>query len=189
MYGIDLSILYFFNRTLASSFMDGAMDVLTNVHCWFAVYVVGGLFLIYRFRWRGVRIVIAALLLVSATDSLGHYVLKPLVNRERPCKEISNGEHVVSWIRLPVGGRGDPSFPSNHALNNFAIAMFFVIVFRKSKSVRWLFLAAFLISIGRVYEGVHYPSDIAGGAVIGIAVGYFIAEVYLAIERKMFSRA
>jgi undecaprenyl-diphosphatase len=160
-------------------------ELLTNVHYWFAVYALGGLFLIYRYKWQGVRMVIAALLLIALTDSLGHYVLKPLVNRQRPCALIAGGAHVVSWIRLPTGMKWDESFPSSHALNNFAVATFFSLIFRRKSVSIPLFLIATLVSLGRVYEGVHYPSDVLGGAVIGALVGFATAQIFLIINRSL----
>ncbi len=168
---IDLAILHFFNQTLASPAGDVAAELLTNVHYWFAVYALAGLFLIYRYKWQGVRMVVAALLLIAVTDSLGHYVLKPWVDRQRPCAIITGNVHIVSWIRLPTGMKWDESFPSSHALNNFAVATFFVVIFKRRSVTIPLLVIATLVSLARVYEGVHYPSDVMGGAMIGAAVG------------------
>ncbi|MFI5201649.1 MAG: phosphatase PAP2 family protein [Candidatus Kapaibacterium sp.] len=178
MYSLDLSILYFFNRTIACGALDTFFDAFTNVHYWFPVYVIAGIYLIYRFRWRGVWMVIGAIIVVSATDSLGHYVIKPLVHRARPCAQLPSGEHVVPWVRFPDGGRGDESFPSNHALNNFAVAAFFFTIWPRRRNAAWLFAVAFLISIGRMYQGLHYPSDVLGGAAIGMAVGILIGMLW-----------
>jgi undecaprenyl-diphosphatase len=182
MHQFDLDILYFFNRTIASPALDGFFDILTNVRYWYAVYAIAGLFLIYRYRFRGVAIVITAIILITATDSLAHYILKPLVDRQRPCsippsfsrrgQGVVDGEHLVSWIRLPSGMRYDESFPSQHALNNFAIAAFFVLLFKRSKWIHSLWFVALAISLGRLYQGLHYPSDVVGGEVIGIAIGF-----------------
>jgi undecaprenyl-diphosphatase len=171
MHPIDLAILHFFNQTLACPALDAVTSALTNVRYWYPVYVLGGVFLIYRYKWRGVRMLIAALLLIAATDSLAHYIIKPGVNRPRPCAMAATGVRAVPWIRLPDGERWDESFPSNHALNNFAIAAFFVVLWPRKRSTSWLFAVALLISIGRIYEGLHYPSDVVGGAVIGTVFG------------------
>lgn len=196
MYSLDLSILYFFNRTIACGALDSFFDAITNVHYWYPIYVLAGLFVIYRFRWRGVWMVLGAILLITATDSLGHNVLKPLVDRVRPCATPSFSRRgqgvvpatVVPWIRLPDGARGDGSFPSNHALNNFAQAIYFFLLWPRKKNAWWLFLVAFLISIGRVYQGLHYPSDVLGGALIGLAVGWLFALGLRFLLTKRFNR-
>jgi undecaprenyl-diphosphatase len=184
MHDLDLSILYFFNRTIASGLLDSFTDIITNVRYWYVVYTMAGLFLMYRYKWRGIAIVIAAIILITSTDSLAHYVLKPLVDCPRPCAIIVSGEHIVSWIRLPSGMRFDESFPSQHALNNFAIATFFVLLFNRNKWIHSLWIVALVISLGRLYQGLHYPSDVLGGAVIGISIGFLFASLFKILEKQ-----
>lgn len=86
----------------------------------------------------------------------------------------------------PLGCTGSYSFPSNHALNNFAAAIFFYRLFPNLKWV--LFISAALISISRVYLGLHYPSDIFGGAVIGLAFGYLFSSGVLYLEKYLDER-
>jgi undecaprenyl-diphosphatase len=69
-------------------------------------------------------------------------------------------------------------------LNNFAAAFFFYRLFPKLKLV--LFITAGLVAISRVYLGLHYPSDIIGGALIGILFGYIFSTLVLMIEKKFF---
>lgn len=64
------------------------------------------------------------------------------------------------------------SFPSGHAAFFFAFAA--AIYFYNKRWGAWFFLAAILMAVSRVIAGVHYPSDIVGGAFIGIAVAYAV---------------
>jgi undecaprenyl-diphosphatase len=64
------------------------------------------------------------------------------------------------------------SFPSGHATWFFALAM--AIWFANRKWGWWYFLLALVMGIARVYAGVHWPADILGGAVVGIASAMFI---------------
>lgn len=64
------------------------------------------------------------------------------------------------------------SFPSGHAAFFFALAM--VVYFYNKKWGIWFFLAAILMGLSRIIAGVHYPSDIIGGAIIGIFTAYLI---------------
>ena len=69
-------------------------------------------------------------------------------------------------VHLFVAPSGDPSFPSDHATAAFAIAF---ALFLRSRRVGWVALAmAAAVSISRVAVGIHYPSDVAGGALIGM---------------------
>jgi len=86
----------------------------------------------------------------------------------------------LSDILTPLGCTGSYSFPSNHAVNNFAAAAFFTKLFPRYKSV--LFITASIVALSRVYLGLHYPSDIIAGAGIGFVFGYFGGLVVLKID-------
>lgn len=64
----------------------------------------------------------------------------------------------------------DSTFPSKHAAVSFALAL--GIFLEKKKLGLWLLILAFLISLSRIVAGVHYPSDIFAGALIGAAIAY-----------------
>jgi undecaprenyl-diphosphatase len=128
---------------------------------------------------RGKLAVLGVLLLIVATDQTGYKLLKEFFERLRPCNTLSD-------VITPLGCNGTFSFPSNHALNNFAAAMFF---YRLYPNLKWvLFITATLISISRVYLGLHYPSDILGGAIIGLAFGYLFASGVLYLEKYINQR-
>ncbi len=68
------------------------------------------------------------------------------------------------------------SFPSGHAGFFFALA---TVVYTHNKRVgSWFFASALLIGVARVASGVHYPSDIIGGAVLGILVGWGVYKFF-----------
>jgi membrane-associated phospholipid phosphatase len=69
----------------------------------------------------------------------------------------------------------DPSFPSDHASASFGIAF---AVFLFDRVVGSVFLAAaFAISAGRVFVGEHYPLDVIGGCLVGLACALFVVKV------------
>ncbi len=69
----------------------------------------------------------------------------------------------------------DPSFPSGHAAFYFAIS---TIVYSYNKKAGYLFfVASFLISFSRVFVGIHWPSDILAGAIIGVFSGWFVLKL------------
>ena len=88
------------------------------------------------------------------------------------------------------------SFPSGHAAFFFALAMGVYLFekkidpertpqLRESRRVAyWLFAAAILISLARVFVGVHYPSDILAGAGVGIFSGWLVAWLYKLYQNK-----
>jgi undecaprenyl-diphosphatase len=178
-YSIDLAIFYFFNHTISIGFLDKFFSIITNVNNWYISYVI-----LLSISWiKGGRIgkiaVVGIFLLILTVDQTGYRILKELFARPRPCQTLSDA-------LTPLGCTGTYSFPSNHALNNFAAAMFFYRLFPKFKWV--LFITATLIAISRVYLGLHYPSDIIGGAIIGSAFGYIFAAGVLNLNNYLNER-
>ena len=179
LYSIDLVVFYFFNHTLSVGFLDKFFSIITNVNNWYITYIV---LLGISFTKGGIKgklAVIGVILLIVVTDQTGYRLLKEYFARPRPCNFLTD-------VLTPLGCTGSYSFPSNHALNNFAAAIFFYRLFPKLKWV--LFITASLISISRVYLGLHYPSDILGGAVIGLAFGYAFASGVLYLEKYLVDR-
>jgi undecaprenyl-diphosphatase len=96
----------------------------------------------------------AALGLVAA-QVVGH-----LWERPRPYEAHPGASHVLGVTPSP-----DPSFPSDHATAAYAIAV--AILLRHTKAGLLALALATLVAVSRVTVGVHYPSDVAGGAVLG----------------------
>jgi undecaprenyl-diphosphatase len=108
--------------------------------------------------WR--RAVVAAGLSAGLGLAVGK-VVSELVDRARPFVSDPHGVHLFS------AHAADPGFPSDHATAAFAIAV--AIVLRKRSWGIVALLAATVLSLGRVAIGVHYPSDVFAGALLGAA--------------------
>jgi len=107
--------------------------------------------------WQTVLAVLLAALLADG-------VLKPLVHRPRPFTADSTLETVG---KRPVSG----SFPSGHAAGSFAGALVLASTWPQARVGIWA--AAAVVALSRVYLGVHYPTDIAAGALLGLLAGWF----------------
>ena len=74
------------------------------------------------------------------------------------------------------------SFPSSHAANHFALAVFSAITL--GHLGRWIWYVAILwaalVSYAQVYVGVHFPLDVTCGGLLGIAAGLFTAKIFRA---------
>lgn len=165
-YSIDLMLFYFFNHTIANPVFTKFFSHITNVNNWYILYIVIIGILITKGGRRGRIAALMVLVLVAFSDATGHRILKEFFERARPCNAL------VDAI-TPLGRNGTFSFPSNHAFNSFAVATFFYKLYPKLKWV--LLITAALVAISRVYLGLHYPSDIVAGALLGILVGYGFA--------------
>lgn len=160
-----------------NSFLDNFLPFTREPQIWIPFYFFLILFVIINFNRRGFYWVLCFALTITLTNYISSNLLKEAVLRLRPCQNPFMAGHV----RLLVNGcPGNPSFPSSHALNHFAVSMFVFTTFRNSVSKWWalLFLWAFTISYAQVYVGVHFPIDVTCGAIIGCFLGYWPAVLY-----------
>ena len=112
-------------------------------------------------RESGLSCVMALLLSLLLCNIL----LKNLVARPRPYDTLA-------WLQPLLPPLADFSFPSGHASSSFAAATACTLTGRNVKWAVPAFALAILISFSRLYVGVHYPSDIVGGIVLGFCCGY-----------------
>ena len=91
-----------------------------------------------------------------------NYGIKVLVKRPRP---------VLEGLPPLGGAPSSLSFPSAHAVSSFAVATAMV---RVDPATAGALLVALLISACRPYLGMHYPSDVLAGALLGIALGLIV---------------
>jgi undecaprenyl-diphosphatase len=136
--------------------------------------------LIPLFRWPAWRRFAGVLLALLASVAGIVAVIKGIVARARPCTALPD-------IRALCAAPTDPSFPSGHAAGSFAFASFVVVVMYSGVEVRpelrrRLSAAAVALAFGiawsRVYLGVHFPGDVAAGALLGTLLGTLAAWLY-----------
>lgn len=98
-------------------------------------------------------------------------IIRYFLPRQRPFAFLNFaqqnlGGSVENHVNLLVDKVNQSAFPSGHAAFFFAIAT--IVYFYNKKAGLLFFIASFLISISRVFTGIHWPSDIIAGAIIGI---------------------
>jgi len=175
LYSIDKAVFYFFNRTLANPVLDVVMPFITTEKYWTLPIAVIWLGLLFFGGKKGrVTALIAAVILLF-TDQIVNAVIKPLVGRERPC-------FVLEHVRLLIHQPHSRSFPSSHAANISAMATLFAVRYRKYAGL--CVAIALLVSISRMSVGVHYPSDVAAGALAGFGFAMGILWLYRRLEER-----
>ncbi len=108
------------------------------------------------------------LIAVGMSDGVGS-ILKTIFERPRPCQ-------VLDGVNLLVGCGKSFSFPSNHAANAFSLSAGLSYFFKGAHIP--LYLIAGVIAFSRVYVGVHYPSDVVFGAVVGVMSFFAVCSIY-----------
>jgi membrane-associated phospholipid phosphatase len=107
-------------------------------------------------------------------------VVKNAVARERPCR-------VIEGIRLITACPKSYSLPSGHAISSFAFAVPIFFLTRDYLTMPWRIypiVLASLIAFSRPYLGVHYPTDVLAGAVLGTGIGILLSLLYRMIAMK-----
>lgn len=176
LYQIDVSVFYFINNTLSNRAFDKFFPFITEVKNWYIAYIILFLFMLIKGGRLGRIGAILLVFLITVSDQISSSLLKNLIERIRPCNVLEN-------VNILVTCTESFSFPSSHAVNNFAAALFFTMLFPKYKI--WFFTVASLQAFSRPYVGVHYPSDVIGGALIGLVIGYIFGWLALRINAYM----
>lgn len=158
---IDTDILNFIYNSMHSTLLDTLMPIFSLIDDSGLIWIIISAILIIFPKYR--KCGIAILLGLTLGLLVCNLTLKPLVARIRPYE-------LNSAIELLIQAPSDYSFPSGHTVSSFSAAT--VLMLRNKKlGVPALGLAS-LIAFSRLYLYVHYPTDILGGIVLGILLGY-----------------
>lgn len=163
-----------------SPFFDSVMWCISGRWIWVPFYAVLAYLLFRRMSWKRASICLVTIgLIILAADQTCATLIRPEIGRLRPANlnnPLSSFVHVVNGYR---GGRY--GFPSCHAANTFALAVFMSLVIRHKWFTVMMFSWAFVVSYSRMYLGVHYFGDLFCGATIGslFAVLFYYLQNYL----------
>jgi undecaprenyl-diphosphatase len=163
--------------------LAGKYPVLDSTAIFFAKYfdyfliLLVFLFLIKNFKkyWRPVVKTVSAGVLARLVFT---EIIRFFYKRPRP--------FVENKVNLLLNHSSSSSFPSGHAAFYFAMATVVFLYYKKvyPRPKFWwgagllFFLASFLISFSRVFVGIHWPSDIMGGVVVGVISGIIILKLF-----------
>ena len=176
---------------------DRLMWIVSAKTTWIPLYLLLIGLLVWRYRqpamtsvkWLQrvpacvVMIVVIGLAVVAA-DFIASGILKDWVARPRPSRvpELEGVLHLVNGYKS-----GQYGFVSSHAANTMAVALLFSLIWRNKIATVGLMLWVAANCYSRMYLGVHYPTDILGGLIVGslvAVVGYWLLDRYRLVVKE-----
>ncbi|NTW68427.1 MAG: phosphatase PAP2 family protein [Chlorobiaceae bacterium] len=180
---LDALLFTFLNQRLVHPALDDLMVFLTTGNLSWHIGFLAALFIVIRRGRQGFLVILLALLAVGMADFIASGILKPLVERVRPCFALED-------VRLLVHQSRSYSFASSHAANSSAVAATTWIFFHRGERIEKLFtvlMIAYALAIGfsRIYVGVHYPGDVLAGMLIGLFSASFVYLLFSWIVKNL----
>ncbi len=167
VYSIDFAILDFIQNTMKCVFLDYVMAFFSYIGNAGGIWIITALIMMCYRKTRATGVMLLCALLVGVL--IGEVGLKHLIERERPF--VLNPD-IIPNIKPPSGY----SFPSGHSCSSFAAA---TVLFMHNKKIGIpAYAVAFLIVFSRLYNYVHFPSDVLGGIILGITIGIITVIVF-----------
>ena len=163
MVAMEADILLWIQNNIRNDVLTPIFKFITTLGNAGVIWIVLSVGLLIPKKTRRV----GALALVSLVFSalIDNVILKNVVARTRPYD-------VIEGLTSLVGAQKDYSFPSGHTGSAFAAAVVMFLGLPKKCGIPILVFAC-LMGLSRLYVGVHYPSDVLGGALIGTGIALF----------------
>jgi 4-amino-4-deoxy-L-arabinose transferase-like glycosyltransferase/membrane-associated phospholipid phosphatase len=182
---LDTELFRFINQGLMNPFFDWLMPLVTGNETskplLFVVIALVAVWLLWKGGPRGRVFVLMIAVVLGVGDGFICNTIKHAVGRQRPFK-------VLEDVHCLIGMSGSGSLPSSHAANWFAATMVAFIYYRRT--IWFMLPVACLVGFSRVYNGVHYPSDVAVGAILGagyaVAIGWILDSAWQIVGQRWF---
>ena len=173
----DRALFGYINDHFHTNFFDTLMPVIRNSITWIPLYIFLLIFVLLNFKKHNWQWIAFAVIMVVFANFVSSNLIKEHIMRLRPCNDPSFASRIHFLLSYRPQSSG---FTSSHAVNHFAMAAFFFFTLKKyiGKTAWLLFLWAALICYAQVYVAVHFPLDVASGAVLGFVFGYLFAKLY-----------
>ena len=182
---IDFSILDFIYKNIRCDFLDPIMSAITHFADSGIGWIILGLILLIPKKTRiwGASALVAMLIGLVC----GEVILKNIFCRVRPYDAYELYHGVPLPFVLNAGTESSFSFPSGHTCCSFASATAYFLWNKKWGTVALVF--AGLIGFSRLYNYVHFPTDVLGGALLGVGCAIFTVIIFrkFLADKKFFN--
>lgn len=171
---IDIALFHFLVATPQTSTLIAYFGIICAK---FLIYFIPfHLLIMWFFGGRGERQTALSVVVAVAIGLLFSHLIGTFCYRPRP--------FVAGIAHALITHKENASFPSNHALI-FTIYSFSLYLYRYKQVARLGFVLALLTCWGRVFTGVHYPSDILGGIVLGLVISFIVIRFLIPFVPKI----
>ncbi len=178
----DLPVMRVLQGT-ESLYLDRLMLVLTHPLTWIPLYLAIACVILRNNKSlaNACLVILFGLLAVGLASLLTDQVMKPGFMRFRPGRDMM----LKYTIDVVDGYRGGPyGFVSAHASNTMACVVFVCLIVRNRLMTLTLLAWSLLKCYTRIYLGLHFPSDVLGGLLLGAASGLAVYGLYRLLRRK-----
>ncbi len=177
---IDQQLFLFFNQWPHTPGLDALALAVSGIGNAGFIWFVLALWLFLREERRGAGFFVPFFVSGVLAAAASEIILKPFIGRVRPVTHLLEG--------IVVGNTPETfSFPSTHATLAWALAAVIAKEDRRMGNVAYIL--AVLVSLSRIYLGVHYPVDVIAGAFLGLGTGKLCVSAFQTHAKRTKARA
>ena len=174
---IDGGLLLLIQEYVRTPLLDKIMIFITSLGNGGMIWIAATILLLIPKKTRKVGIMSGVALLGSLI--INNHIIKNIVQRPRPFVTFTD-------LQILIPTPSEFSFPSGHTSSSFAAAGVFYSNLPKKFGVPAVILAG-LIGLSRLYVGVHYPTDVIAGIVMGILLSFMAERLVNFVSKKLKS--
>lgn len=172
---LDGGFLLFLQESVRNPMLDSLMKFITALGNGGMIWIGATILLLIPKKTRSIGMMSAVALLGSLI--INNNIIKNIVQRPRPFVTFTD-------LQIIIPTPSEYSFPSGHTSSSFAAAAVFYRHLPKKLGLPSVILAG-LIGFSRLYVGVHYPTDVIAGVIMGILLSYLAESLVNLLRNKL----